>query len=567
MRNTRLRVTLGAGLLVLAMAGAACNSNNNNSTGQSGKTATGAGAKGGTLYMPMESDFEHLDPARSYVSVSLNFGRLLYRTLTTYKAAPGKAGLQITGDLATDTGQESDGGKTWTFKLKQGIKFEDGREIGCQDVRYGVERAFDPDLPEGPQYIQRFLANVPPKYQGPKKSGADLPDTSLACTDNKTIVFHLNRPVADFGYTVAEPTTAPVPKDKDNGTAYDNRPFSSGPYKIQSYARGKELKLVRNTFWDAKTDTVRKAYPDAFDATFGNDPGVLDQRFIANAGKDQSAIQFDSNVQPQNLTKVLTTKALLSRTTQGLDGFTFYLGINTKKVTNLKVRQALEYAVNKETYRAASGGKPAGDFATAVSNPNVLGHQEISTYQAPPTGDVAKAKQLLSQSGVKLPLNLTLAVSDSPTGQRIGVAVQQSLARANIKVNIQQQPRAKYYTIISDSANEPDLVNASWGADWPSLSTVLPPLFDGRQIQPQGNQNYAQLNVPAINKEMDRIQAMTDVKAQQQAWGALEKTIMDQAPVVPTLYNRAVFMAGSKVKNTYMWAPFGGFDLVSLSVK
>ncbi|MDQ6875875.1 MAG: ABC transporter substrate-binding protein, partial [Actinomycetota bacterium] len=109
-----------------------------------GKSAT-SGKPGGTLTLLMSADFEHLDPARNYVSGSLNFGRMIYRTLTTFKAVPGPAGNQIVGDLATDTGTPSDGGKTWKFTLRSGLKYEDGSAITAQDVKYGVERAFDPD--------------------------------------------------------------------------------------------------------------------------------------------------------------------------------------------------------------------------------------------------------------------------------------------------------------------------------------------------------------------------------------------------------------------------------------
>jgi len=140
------------------------------------------------------------------------------------------------------------------------------------------------------------------------------------------------------------------------------------------------------------------------------------------------------------------------------------------------------------------------------------------------------------------------------------------LKLAGIAVNIQQISPDVYYTQIGDISKEPDLVFAGWGPDWPSASTVIPPLFDGRQIKPQGNQNFAQLNDPKINAEMDRISAITDTAKQATEWGNLDEEIMKQAPVVPLIAGKAIILHGSKVNGAYLHNYFGQFDMVSLSV-
>jgi len=556
---------------VVALAATACGGGGGGGGGGTATSGTGPkdgtpGKKGGTVYLLEQADFEHLDPARNYVSNSLDFVRLLYRTLTTYKAVPGNNGNTVVGDLATDTGTPSDGGKTWKFTLKSGLKYEDGSPITTQDIKYGIERAFDPDLPEGPQYIQQFLAGVPANYKGPKKSGTELGTQSIETPDSKTIIFHLNKAVGDFSYTAAEPTFAPVPKSKDTGVKYDERVFSSGPYKIQVYNRGKNMILVRNTNWSSATDTVRGAYPDSFSVTFGLDPNVIDQKLIASSGTDAQAIMLDSTVQPANLSAVLNNPAVKSRMTTGLNGFTRYVAINTRKQPDLKVRQALMYAINRETVRAALGGTTAGEYASTLSVPSIPGHQDLSSlYPAPPTGDPGKAKELLAQAG-KSNLTLTYACPNTPAPIRVATAIQEAFKRAGITLNIQQLPAAKYYTIIGDPTKEPDLAYAGWGADWPSMSTDIPPLFDGRQIKPQGNQNFALLNNPTFNSEMDRISAITDVNQQAKEWGNLEKKIMEQAPIIPLLYLAGVLLRGTKVGGAYLHAYYGQYDVVSLSV-
>ena len=564
MRNSAKVAAVG---LTVALAAAGCGGGSSSGTKSNsaspGGSADTKGVKGGTINLLESGDFEHLDPSRNYVSDSLNFSRMIYRTLTTYKAVPGKEGTQVVGDLATDTGTATDGGKTWKFTLKDGLKYEDGTPIKAEDVKYGVERSFDPDLPEGNQYMQQFLANVPAGYKGPKKSAGKELDSIVVA--GKTITFKLKKAVGDFSYTVAEPNVSPVPQAKDTGIQYDNRPFSSGPYKIETYKRGKNLTLVRNTFWDKKTDKVRGAYPEKVVCTFGLDPATIDQRLLADSAQDQTAIDFDTTLLPESIPQALANPNTKGRAVTGFSGFSRYLAINMKKVTNLKVRQAIEYAVNKETYRTARGGVTAGDYLSSNIVPTTPGFKKFNLYQAKPQGDPAKAKQLLQEAGVTNP-KLTLATTNVGKGVTQAVAVQAALKAAGFTVNIQQISPDVYYTQIGTISKEPDLVFAGWGPDWPSASTVIPPLFDGRQIKPQGNQNFAQLNDPKINAEMDRISAITDVTKQSTEWGNLDETIMKQAPVVPLIAEKVVIMHGSKIKGAYLHNYFGQFDMVSMSV-
>jgi len=381
-----------------------------------------------------------------------------------------------------------------------------------------------------------------------------------------SITFKLKKAVGDFGYTVAEPTTAPIPKAKDTGIQYDSRPFSSGPYKIDVYKRGKSLTLVRNPNWSKATDKVRNAYPDKVVCTFGLDPTTIDQRLIADSAQDQTAVDFDTTLAPESIPQAENNPSVKSRTIRGLDGYLRYLAINVDKVKNLKVRQAIEYAVNKETYRTARGGKSAGDYATTIMTPLLPGYNKYDLYKAPPTGDPAKAKQLLQEAGVTLPLKMTLDTTNVGKGVTAAVAVQSALKRAGIDVNIQQISPDVYYTTIGFTSKMPELAFTSWGPDWPSGSTVIPPLFDGRQIKPEGNNDISMFNDPTLNSEMDRINAITDLKKQAPEWGKLDKKIMEQAPIVPLIYNAGIQLHGSKVRGAYLHAYYGEWDMVSLSV-
>jgi peptide/nickel transport system substrate-binding protein len=554
------KLLLGAAVVLLLATGC---------PGQGGSKAIPATPRaqtktaGGTLNVLMRADFEHLDPARNYVAEGLDFGRLLYRTLTTYKAEPGRPGTEVVGDLATDAGRLSAGGRAWTFTLRPGLKYEDGNTIRAEDVKYGVERAFDPDLNEGPQYIQLLLADVPRGYQGPKKSGKSL--TSIVVHGN-SITFKLKRPVSDFSYTAAEPTTAPVPRSKDTGVQYDDRVFSSGPYRIVQYNRGKTLTLTRNPYWVRETDPVRGAYPDNIVCSFGLDAATIDQRLIADSGQDKAAVELGTTLAPESIAQALSNNSVKSRSVRGLNGHLSYLAINTKRIPNLQVRQAINYAVNRDAYRIARGGRTAGDYATTIMTPLLPGYHRYDLFKTRPQGDPDKAKQLLQQAGVPLPLKLTVASSNIGMGVAQAVALQSALKRASIDVEILSIPPGVYYGTIGDVSKMPDLAFSTWGPDWPSGSTVFPPQFDGRQIKPKGNTNLSQLNNPAINQQIDRISAILDPKKQAIEWGKLDEQIMTLAPIVPLIYNAGIHVRGSSVRGAYLHSYYGQWDMVSLSV-
>lgn len=116
-----------------------------------GTVIGGTPKRGGTLTVLSNQDFAHLDPARNWVMPAMDFGtRLIYRTLTTFRAEPGEKGSEIVPDLATDLGRSSDGGRTWTFTLKPGLVYEDGTPIRARDIKYNVERSFAPTSPADP---------------------------------------------------------------------------------------------------------------------------------------------------------------------------------------------------------------------------------------------------------------------------------------------------------------------------------------------------------------------------------------------------------------------------------
>jgi len=561
---SRRRAGLAA-VLALGLATAAGCGGSGDGGGTS--TAGGEGARGGTLHILSSIDLEHLDPARNYVTASQDVGRLIYRTLTTYAAAPGQAGGTIVPDLATSTGTPSDGAKTWTFTLKDGVRFEDGRAITSKDVKYGVERSFAAELPEGPPYARVWLAGGA-GYKGPYKDKNGL--ASIETPDDKTIVFKLNRPVADFGSSVSLPLVAPVPQDKDNGVGYDARPFSSGPYKIESFEPKKRLTLVRNTHWDPATDTVRKGLPDKIVIDLNMDPAVVDQRLIAAKGEDGDAVAFEP-IGAASVGQVLTNPALKGRLVTGESANTRFLSLNTrhKPLDDVRVRQAIAYALDKDALRTTRGGPVAGDIATTILPPAVPGHVAEDPYSSPDgKGDPAKARQLLAAAGHPGGVDVTLDVSATTSGKAQGEAAQASLGRAGIRVKINEISGSAFWSTVANTAQEHDMVIDGWTPDWPGASTYLPTILDGRLIVKEGNNNRAQYNSPQVNARFDQIAEMTDRAAADTAYGELAKEIMQDAPVVPFLWDKAPVLVGPHVTGAYGHIAYvGRLDLVSLGLR
>ncbi|MEV7489370.1 ABC transporter substrate-binding protein [Streptomyces anulatus] len=531
-----------------------------------GTVIGGTPKRGGTLTVLSNQDFAHLDPARNWVMPAMDFGtRLIYRTLTTFRAEPGKKGSEIVPDLATDLGRSSDGGRTWTFTLKPGLVYEDGTPIRARDIKYNVERSFAPDLAGGPDYAQRYLADAE-GYAGPL-DGKHL--DSIRTPDDRTIVFSLNRPVAEFSYTVTLPTFSPVPESREKGVQYDLRPFSSGPYRIESYARGKKLVLVRNTHWDAATDPVRKAYPDRIVVIQGLKGGQIDDRIIESAGVDASAVEW-SDLQPSSVAKVLPKPEIRQRLSAERTGCTDMLALNTSRAPfdDPKLRLAMQYAVDKEAQVTANGGPALNDIATAYLPPSLTGGRAAApVHGGTATGDVKKAEKLLAEAGRADGFDTTITVS---TGDKTRAeALQQSLSRVGIRLRIETVDPSVYYDTIGDTANAPDMAISGWCPDYPSAATFLPFVFDGRTIKPKGNQgNVSQFRDKAVERRMDEIAAMSDATAANKAWAALDREIQRTSPAVPLLWERKPLLVGDNIAGAFghpSWT--GQFDFAVIGLK
>ncbi|WP_233600915.1 MULTISPECIES: ABC transporter substrate-binding protein [Micromonospora] len=519
--------------------------------------------KGGTFTILRETQISHLDPQRVYSFAGLMAAPLYARYLTTWKD-DGKGKLTLVGDLAETPGTNVNNDcKVWEFKIKDGLKFEDGRPITSKEIAYGIARSFNPDLTGGPTYIQEWLADTA-QYDTAwnfKANKGSLPP-GLTTPDDKTLRFEFKKAHCDLPFAASLPATAPLPPDKDTGVNVDNQPFASGPYKITKLTPGVEVVLERNDQWDPKTDPVRHQYPDKFVWSFGTTPDAQANRMIADNGPDQSAVAFNT-VPASLISRVLGDAALKSRSLLSPTPSANRLTINTQRVTDLKVRQALNYAIDRDGLIKALGGEAVASPLTTLLPPATLGYEKSDVYPAGPNGNPDKAKELLG--GKEVPL--VLAVRDDDLNQRLGTQLKNNLEKAGFKITVKTTPADSYLDDVKSKNNAWDIYLDSWAADWPSGAAVLPVLFDGRGIKAAGNSNTSYMNNDAINAEFDRVLAM-DPAAQAPEWAKLDKKIMEEvAPAVPLYVDVSFNLYGSKAGGLFIESIFGNVSFVNAYAK
>jgi peptide/nickel transport system substrate-binding protein len=507
-------------------------------------TQGGSVKPGGNLVLLNDAPSITWDPAKSSNLVVTTLG-LIHRRLTSWDVAPGKD-TTVVPDLATDTGRPSDGGKTWTFTLKDGLKYSDGTPITAADVKWGLERSFAPAFSGGLAY-HKDLLSPGLAYKGPFDGNKEL--DSIQTPDAKTIVFHLARAYGDWNWVASTPAFSPVPKGKGAEANYGDHSISSGPYQLQSYERGKSAKLVRNPNWDRASDPTRQA--NAIDFELGQDTSVISKRLIDDTGKDRNAFGM-SFASPAQLAQIQGSASAKSRLVTSESGALSYLSLNTQrgKLTNPKVRQAFQYAVDKAAYQVASAGSAqlAGDVATTLITPGLQGREQYDLYPAPPSGDPAKAKQLLAEAGFPNGIDgLVLATHNENGYPEKAAAIQASLARANIKVTIKPLDEDTYTSEVDTKGlSDYDLTLTSWQPDIPSANANIQPLFQSTEIG-NGGYNESRYSNPDVDRLIAEAQATIDPAEAGKKWAALDKKILADSPVVPLLYNRNSFLHGSQV--------------------
>lgn len=526
--------------------------------------------QGGTLRYAITEDWDSVDPGDTYYGLSWNFLRLYGRTLTMFNPVPGVGSAEVIPDLAESLGTPSDDGRTWTYTLREGLVYEDGTPITSQDVKYGVMRSIEKDvLVNGPTYFGDFLA-LEEDFESPYEN----PDTDTAAIetpDDRTIVFHLKEPFGGFDFFAQLPQTAPVPQDKDTGIRYKEHVIASGPYMFEEYNEDNNFTLVRNPNWDPATDPNRPALPDRIEVTLNVNQDDLDNRIISS---DLDVDLAGNGIAAAARTRVINDPELLARSDNPTSPRLWYVSVNPRvaPLDNIECRKAILFAADKTGIQTAYGGQYGGDIATHLLPPQIPGSTETDLYPAGAdgTGDLEAAQAALDACGQPEGFSTKMAFrSDRPAEQQSAEALQQSLARVGIELELVGYPSGDYFATYAGDPEFRDgeglgMMFNGWQSDWADGFGFFSQIVDSRTIRP-GSSNFS-VYLDEVDQLLDQAVAQTDLDAQQAIWAQIDQRVMEEAVILPGVFAKALTVRPQNGTNLFVNQAYGQYDYMMMGV-
>src|SRR3954453_7584620 len=500
-----------------------------------------------------------IDPSEIYYTdTSSIMSGLVTRSLTQYKYDPKTHNMILVPDLATDLGQHNDNFTKWTFTIRPGVKWENGKTVTAQDVAWGMTRCMDAaTFPTGPcQYYSNVYFKGGASYKGPytehQKPGTIFKAIKV---NGNTITITMAKPFPDMPYWMTFPANGPVPTDPkvSDPKAYKKHPWSTGPYMIKDFNLSKELTLVKNPYWDPKTDPARTQYPDGYDFKLQTQSEKIDQIMLADTGDGQTTLTYDDLLAPDFQQMKRDSP---ERLTLGGSPCTYYWAPDGRKITSKKVREALSWAYPYKNVILASGLIPNVNAIPAQTlmppglpgrTPyNVTGRKGFET-------DPAKAKALLKSANATGYEIKFLFRTDDPISVKTKDAIVKGLTEAGFKATPVPTTTANYVTARDNTKEDINVRSAGWCSDWPSGSTWMPPVL-GSTNPDQSNSfgsNYSAFSNKAVDNQMDAIQRMP-LDQQEDAWNALDKQIATKYfPLFTTYYTGIAQAHGSKIQGDF----------------
>ena len=528
------------------------------------------GKKGGKLTMLSGGDVDYMDPGKTYYSYAIGIMNAIHRGLYAY--LPGDTSKPVP-DLADGDPDISQDGKTVTVKLKRGVWFSKpvDREVKSTDVKYAIERAFSAAVANG--YAGIYFRDL----VGAPKPGGDYKEIpGIETPDDYTIVFKLSKGTgAALAGALSMPISIPVPKeyaekyDKKTPSTYgEGYAVYTGPYMVESasdgkatgYLPGKSIHLVRNPDYKP-VDDFRPAFLDEIEIQAGNDDTSVATRRILSG---ESMVSGDIEPPASQLKRLLqSNKNELSAVPSG--GWRM-ISFDTSRppFDDIDVRKAVIAGFNRAAARQQRGGEAIGPIATHLIPPGIAGFEESNgakgwldemDWVRKPEGDRALSAEYFKKAdmasgkyegGVKL-----LLVADNAEPEKsIAQITQQQLNEMGFKTTLRLVTRD---TMLTKFCNVPKsevnvCPSVGWLQDFPDPQTMLDPTFNGENIIPTQNSNWPELDIPELNKEIDRAKLVVDPAERAKTWAKVNHDIMAQAPSIPYMWDYQVVVASPNVR-------------------
>jgi peptide/nickel transport system substrate-binding protein len=497
------------------------------SGGRSNATTSGAAKAGNSktfanFRIAYDTGIDFLDPALSYTVQGWSIMWNVYLPLLGYRHVNGPAGATLVPYLAKSMPVVSNGGKTYTLTLRSGLEYSDGTPIKASDFKKTIERDFLVDSP-GVGFFGNIVGAA--KFGSTKKGSI-----SGISTDDVTgkITIHLTAPEGDFEYILATTFAAPVPPntpDKDQSTTPAP---SSGPYMIQSYTPNKQVIVVRNPDFKASMfgGNVPAGNPDKMTIDIIGDPGVALNRTLN--GQDD----YDFQQPPTDrLTEIQSKYPNQIKVYTPANTFYFFMNNRVAPFNNVKVRQAVNYAINRKAMVRIQGG-----LASPTENilpPTYPSYKKLNLYPY----NLAKAKAMIKAAGA-VGTKVTVWTDDNETRRapEMGQYMTSVLNSIGLKASLKKINASVYWTTVGNQATKAQIGFADWFQDYPHPLDWFDVLLNGDRITQTHNNNYANFNDPSVNKEIAALKRAPEMTPSVvRRWTALEKKIMQEAPWAPYL--------------------------------
>jgi peptide/nickel transport system substrate-binding protein len=536
--------------------------------------------RGGTLRLVGAGDVDHLDPALAYHTVTRGLLRACTRQLVSYVAAADRdAAGRIVADLATELPPATNAGRSWTFTLRDGLRWNTGRPLVAADVVRGIKRLAHPLAPSPglPYYLStvaglaEFRDEVAAGPQHPAAIGERIEDTALAgvtAVSEREIRFETVQPVGDFLNMLALPFATPAPveylRHRPGSPELEQALSWNGPYAVSRYLPGQRIELDRNPAWDRATDPLRAAWVDRIEIRQQvSEPDA--HRLVADGRAD---MLWDVQPLTEELPELLSTAdERLEVYPAGL--LSPYLVINFDSPDNgqllkdVSVRRALQYAVDKAAVAAVWGGPQLNDVADQILPPLCAAHRPTAYYPtAGGRGDPERARALLTAAGYPGGVTLRLVFRDRDIHPETARVVRDALSRAGIRLELVPAGiPALFEEYLAPPADAPrgrwDLALTGWEPDWygNNARTYLQPLADGRDAARGGDwgTNYGHYRNQRADALLTEATSCLDPERAGELFRQLEDVVMQDAALVPVLFAHQYWMHARRVRN---WLPY-----------
>ena len=512
-------VAAGLALVASACGGGSSSGSNNSTAALAGKTFPTLKVAWGTT--------DYFDPGLSYRLESWQLFQDVYLGLVVKAHVSCQTAncAEIKPGLATTIGDVTQGGKDYKFTLRKGLKYSDGTPIKASDFKNTIIRDFNLNSPGIGFYSN--IVGIDACEANPTKCS----NISGITTDDGagTIEIKLKQPESDFEYVLSLPFSSLVPSSLPHKDQENPPPPASGPYYISDYKPSRSFTMLRNPNWK------KGEIPDVPDGNPDKIVGVMTDDVTQSAQYVSSGqYDYDENLLPTDRLSQLQSKyadQIKFYTTPS----TYYFFMNQRMApfNNLKARQAVNYAVNRQALVKLRGG--LGKVTQNFLPPSYPQYKQINLYPY----NLKKAKQLVDQSGTKGAKVTVFTIGDVPFDKAAGEYLQGVLKSLGYNAGIRELSGDNYFTVIGNQKTNAQIGFTDWFEDYPYPTDWFNILQNGNDIHPVHNNNYGNVDIKSANDEMSRLAHLPPKQAlsssTNDAWAQLDKSLMQQATTVPYL--------------------------------